>query len=128
VLVLAGLLVNLGYHLPNGHLDASSAVVVAVLLGIVWVILWYQRRKKGVALLENLDAVNRPSNIFWLFGAAIFVIAGAFGHQFARTPQTGDPVAWWSAIFTAFGVVWLPALTLVIGARAWSRQARAFRL
>jgi hypothetical protein len=33
-----------------------------------------------------------------------------------------------SALFTAYGLIWLPAVTIVLGAQAFSRQARAMRL
>ncbi len=128
VLMLAAFLLNLGYHLPRGDIDGISAVIIGILIAVVWVILWYQKRKKGAAVLESLDSVQREPPLYWLIAAVIFLLSGVLGHHLPRAAQTGDVIAWLSALFTAFGIVWLPALTLVIGARAWSRQARAMKL
>ena len=57
-----------------------------------------------------------------------FALAGAVGYSLPRGEVASDPLALISALFTAYGLIWLPAVSIVLGARAFSRQARAMNL
>ncbi|MDX2163648.1 MAG: hypothetical protein SF162_20195 [bacterium] len=126
-LAAAALGVNLAYHLANAHVDSVSLTILIVLIGFVGSILWFQTRKKGLSLIDGIDAGTEPPG-YWIAAALIVLVSAAFAHQLARQPDAGDPVAWFGALFTTAGVVWLPALTLIIGARALGRRARSLRL
>ncbi|MFN8528347.1 MAG: hypothetical protein U0670_07035 [Anaerolineae bacterium] len=126
-LAIALLTLNGVLHLNDGTLDSLSLSIIGALIVFTWSILWYQTRKKGTSIMEQIDAGREPL-LYWLAVALLLLIGGAIGYQLARLPETGDPVAWFGAIFTAFGLVWLPAVTLVVGSRAIARQARALKL
>ena len=90
-------------------------------------IIWFQQRKKGTTLLEGL-AHDPPLLRPLLLLALVLVAGGVVGYMLPRGTLTNDPLALISAGFTAFGLIWLPAVSMVLGARALSRQARAMRL
>jgi hypothetical protein len=52
----------------------------------------------------------------------------AIGATFERGEGAADPTAVIGALFTAFGLVWLPTVALVFGWRAIRRDVRALRL
>ncbi len=123
LIVLLGLLV---IHLLQGSIDPLSLIVIVTLSGFSVMILWFQMRSKGVTLLDGLE--KPPSWIGFAALAAGFAAAGAVGYLLPRGDANSDPLALISALFTAYGLIWLPAVSIVLGARAFSRQARAMRL
>ncbi len=121
------LALNGAYHAANGHFDSTAFTIIITLVILVWAILWFSMRKKGVALMERVGAENDPP-LYWLACALILLAGGVIGFNLARLPDAGDPAAWYGVIFTAAGLVWLPALMLVVGGRAMGRRARSLRL
>lgn len=104
---------------------ALALTLAAVCVGI----LYYLKRAKG-ASLADLVIETPPFAPSMLYAAAIllFALGAAFGHSLPRGDGLRDPANLISALLTAYGIVWLPALTLVIGLRAVIRQARAYRM
>ena len=124
LMVLMGLLV---LHLLQGEADLLSLTVIVTLSAFSIMIIWFQKRKKGVTLLDNVGNAS-PA---WASLALLivgFAVAGAVGYSLPRGDVTNDPLALISALFTAYGLIWLPAVSIVLGARAFSRQARAMQL
>lgn len=104
----------------RGMIDATSALIVAMLAAFCLAILWFQRRKKGAALLDS--PAPPPLRRFVMLALA-FAIGAVPGWTIARgTPDLLGVIA---ALFAAYGLVWLPALSLTLGMRAFIRQARA---
>jgi hypothetical protein len=118
---LAALLTLLVVHLLEGAIDSLSLVVIAVLALFCLMILWFARRKKAASLL---DAPPTPA-LLPLFALTAVLLLAAVP---AYAQGAGDPAALIGAAFTAFGLVWLPALSLALGGRAFMRQAKALRL
>ena len=124
---LLTLVILLVIHLLQGAVDLLSLVVIITLSVFSIMIIWFQERKKGATLLDHL-ARKRPA---WGSLALIIVgfgLAGAVGYGLPRGDMDTDPLALISALFTAYGLIWLPAVSIVLGARAFSRQSRAMRL
>lgn len=118
---LAALLTLLVVHLLQGEIDSLSLVVIPTLILFCLTILWFARRKKAASLL---DAPPTPAPLILLTMIAALLLAAVP----AYAQGAGDPAALIGAAFTAFGLVWLPALSLALGGRAFMRQARALRL
>lgn len=124
LIVLFGLLI---VHLLRGEIDSLSLVIIPTLAVFSAAILWFQQRKKGTTLLDSLNAPS-PDLVSLALIVVAFAGSGALGFTLPRGESSSDPLALIGALFTAYGLVWLPAVSLVLGARAFSKQARAMRL
>jgi hypothetical protein len=126
LLVLGGLLL---LHLLRGEIDPLSLVIIVTLSAFSVIIIWFQMRKKGATLLDGLADAPASWGAFGLLVAG-FGLAASVGYSLPRveTSATADPLALIGALFTAYGLIWLPAVSIVLGARAFARQARAMRL
>lgn len=121
-LVGALLLALLGLRVAQGLVDVFALVIVGGLMAFTW---WIARlyRLRAVTLAERTLPFGglRPS-LLWALVA--YVAAGLAGSLLPR--EEADTIL--SAVMLAFGLTWLPALSLVIGFRALSRQIRAQQL
>jgi hypothetical protein len=122
--VLAALLAA---HLLQAEIDVLSLSVIVTLTVFSIMIIWFQQRKKGATLLDDFGDVS-PALLPPILLAVTFSIGAMIGYQLPRGTITNDPVALITALFTAYGLIWLPAVVSVLGARSFSRQARAMRL
>lgn len=113
-------------HLLQGEIDPLSLSVVVTLGVLSIMIIWFQKRKKGATLLDNLNGTPPLPGLVLL--VIVFGLAGGVGYGLPRGAATSEPLTLISALFTAYGLIWLPAVTIVLGAQAFSRQARAMRL
>jgi hypothetical protein len=124
-LVVLGVLTII--HLLQGEIDSVSLSVVVTLSTLSIMIIWFQKHKKGTTLLD--EVTNQPLPLLSLVLLVIvFGLASMVGYVLPRGAATSEPLAVISALFTAYGLIWLPAVTIVLGAQAFSRQARAMRL
>jgi len=121
------LIASLVIHLLQGQVDLLSLVIIITLSVFSIMIIWFQKRKKGATLLDLLGSRSPAWGSLALLIIG-FVLAGAVGYGLPRGNVTNDPLSLISALFTAYGLIWLPAVSIVLGARAFSRQARAMRL
>lgn len=124
LVVLGGLLL---IHLLQNEIDSLSLSIIVTLTVFSVMIIWFQKRKKGATLLDDLPTTAPPNVVVTLLVVG-FALAGAVGYTLPRGDTTSDPLALISALFTAYGLIWLPAVSIVLGARAFSRQARAMNL
>ncbi len=125
LIVLVGLLV---LHLLQGQVDVLSLSLLVTLSAFAIMILWFQKRQKGATLLDHVASAP-VSWAQWIALVIVFALGGVVGYLLPHSSaDVNDPVAVIGAIFTAYGLIWLPALTIVLGARAFTRQARAMRL
>lgn len=111
------------FHAARGRVDGVTAVIVLTLAGFGAAILWFQKRAKGATLLDRAPPFTPRHGLPLLIG---FGIGMAVSSLLPRTDP--DAVAVLAGVFTAYGVIWLPAVSLILGARAFARQARALKL
>ncbi len=111
------------FQAAQGRVDGVTAVVVLVLASFCAAILWFQKRVKGGTLLDSVQPLP-PSTLIRL--GAVFALGALIGWLLPRTDPDG--VAILVSLFAAYGLIWLPAVSLVLGARAFGRQARALKL
>ncbi len=108
--------------LPN--LDVFALTIVVVLVGFCGLLLWFQKRDKGSTSFENaIDTSARSLAVL----DVVFIAAGIGGYllPLGDVPEVLAPYV---ALFTAFGVVWLPTVSLILGVRAYRRLTRQMRL
>jgi hypothetical protein len=121
-LVVALLAINGLRNFPA--LDVISVLVLGTLIAYCWLLLWFQKRDTGSTVL----AQRQPTGFLTLLIAGvILLITGAVGHSLPFE-STGDQLALMIGIFAAFGLVWLPAISLVLGVRSYRSLGRQKRL
>lgn len=121
VLALGGLL---ALRLAQGLIDALSFGIVAALAVFTALILWLYRRPRDASLLDRALPPG-PLRPALLLAGVVFVAAGVATYSLPRAPGDADPLGVLGTLLLAFGVAWLPALSLVVGGRALIRQLRA---
>jgi hypothetical protein len=113
-------------RIAQGAVDVSALVLVCVLLGLCWAILWFRRGTKLSPMLEEHFPV-RPPSLLWL--VTVFALLFASGVFAYNQPLTGlDEINQLTLVvygFTLYGLAWLPAVSLLIGLRAYMRQAQS---
>jgi hypothetical protein len=125
-LCLGMLLALLIVRLLNGQIDSFALIAVPLLIVYCLAVLYFRQRKKAGSFM---DTGARPPAWTWLgLISAIFLGAGALGYHLPRQTEWGDLLASVAVVFTAYGLIWLPCMSLVLGAQAFSRQARGFNL
>jgi hypothetical protein len=107
----------------QGVLDAGAVIVVALILVICWAILWFRERKTGRSLLDGHIPINLPPLSTILPTLIIFFAATIFAYNLAMI-QVGqvNQLTFIGIGFTAYGLAWLPTVSLVLGAQAYLRQ------
>lgn len=122
--VALALAVLLALRLAQGQADALSLGIVAALAVFTALILHLYRRPRDATLLDRALPPDplRPS---LLLAGVAFVAAGVVTYPLPRAAGGSDPLGVLGALLLAFGVAWLPALSLVVGGRALIRQLRA---
>ncbi|MBL8133127.1 MAG: hypothetical protein JNL42_14800 [Anaerolineae bacterium] len=124
--VLIALLPVLVARLTAGALDGVQSATVILFALFCAGIIWFQKRRKGATLLDARSTAVPLSALGALF--ALTLIAGVIGYHLPRGGSEADPLAVIGSLLTAYGLVWLPLVTFVLGAREFNKQARAMRL
>lgn len=114
------------YRLRQPETDHLSLIVLGVLAGFCWLLLWFQKRETGTTLLDAALPLSSSAPMTLLIAGAIALAAGALGYhlEFAET----GPLDAMISLFAAFGLVWLPTVSLVVGVRSYRRLGRTQKL
>jgi hypothetical protein len=88
----------------------------------------FQRRAKGEMFLDSCLPLPPLNLVGIIFPAALFLAAGAIGYFLPRGSDPNNAIALIGAAFTAYGLVWLPMTSLVLGARAFIHEIQTMRL
>jgi hypothetical protein len=124
LLVLGGFLLERGL---TNQIDTLSLVIVAVLSGLCFSLIWFLKSQKGTTLLDGIGTTTPPFTSLAATLAA-FLVAGVLSYGLPRGDGEQDPVFIVTALFTAFGLSWLPGVCLALGAQALGRLVRAGKL
>ena len=125
VLVLAVLIGLLLTHLPQ--IDTISLGVLLSLAIYCGVVMWYEKRAVSQTLLDDSLPMHPSPPIFPVISLIVFLVCGAIGYSLPFTESTA-PFGLMIAVFAAFGLVWLPTVSLVLGVRAYRRMGRQRQL
>lgn len=124
---LAGgvLLAALVIGVSNGAVGGLGSVIVLSLIGFMLVVLVMTLPMRAPeSLLDTITPPRRPHLMAWLILVIGFLVAGAVGYSL---PGSGDSSTQSDVLFgllTGFGVVWPPAVSAVIGVRAFTQLSR----
>jgi hypothetical protein len=125
-LCLGMLLTLLIVRLLNGQLGSFALMAVSLLIVYCLAVLYFRQRKKPGSFMDT--GARAPAWTWLGLASAILLGAGTLGYHLPRQTERGDLLALVAVVFTAYGLIWLPCMSLVLGAQAFSRQARGFNL
>lgn len=116
-----------GAQIAAGRLDGVQITTVALFALFCAGVVWFQRRKTGATLLDGRTRPASPRAMLLLHAiGGAGVIIGALLPRGAEGDT--DPLALIAVLLTAYGLVWLPMVAFVLGAREFTRLSRAMRL
>ncbi|MBI5668924.1 MAG: hypothetical protein HZC41_13035 [Chloroflexi bacterium] len=110
----------------QGAIPVTALLMVLPLLALCLVILWFRGRARGSTLL---DGHLPPAPLAWgwlIVAAAGFLGAAVAGYNLPLL-QVGEftQLRLIGIGFTAYGLAWLPTVSLVLGVQAYLRQMQA---
>jgi hypothetical protein len=119
-----GLLALLVIQVFRGGVDGGGVFLSALILALCGVIVWFRGRAKGETLLDGRIPVQ-PAPVSTLIPALILFFAAAIATYNLPFIQVGavTSLTFIGLGFTAYGLAWLPTISLVLGARSYLRQA-----
>jgi hypothetical protein len=107
-----------------GAIGRQDGTILGALFGYLIVLLYFQRGQRRESLLRRVLSV-RPIG---LAGYAVYAVAmmlpAVVGYTLPGESPDGLPMQALTAAFTAFGVVWLPGVSLAMGLRTYARLLR----
>lgn len=120
VVVLAGLL---AIHLLQAQIDLAGLILCLLLIVLCWGIIWFRERKRGDTLLDGripLRSITLPN---FIVASLVFLAVGIFAYNLPAIPiGTFTPLTLIGLGFTAYGLAWLPTVSLVLGVQGYLRQ------
>lgn len=120
------LFVALVIGLDRGVIEGADAAISVVLIAFMGSMLYLARglSRTKTGLLDPITPPRRPNLVAWLVVVIPFVLGGWIGHTL---PGSGDGALQSDILMgslTAFGIVWLPLVSVAIGVRAFVQLAR----
>lgn len=107
----------------HGEIDAVGLVLCPLLLVLCWAIIWFRGRKRGDTLLDGHIPVRPLPVTDLLIAAVIFIGVGVLGYNLPNVKLgTITPLTLIGLGFTAYGLAWLPTVSLVLGMQGYLRQ------
>jgi hypothetical protein len=107
----------------QGALQFGNVLLIAGLLLLCWGILYFRGRAKGRTLLDNRLPVQPPSVGLLLAALAVFLIATVTAFNLPLIEAGGvNSFSFIGLGFLAYGLAWLPTVSLVLGIQAYLRQ------
>jgi hypothetical protein len=111
--------------MAQDELDGPGLVTVLMLMSFIGGVLYVTApARRGVSFLASITPPRRPNPAAWLVLILPFLLAGWLGYQL---PGSDDKSIQSDLLFGAlagFGLIWLPAVSMVAGIRAFVRLAR----
>jgi len=125
--VLAGgvLLAALIVGAQQGHISPPGIVIVAALISFMGGVLYITRllRPEG-SLLEPVTPPRRPNIAGWLVPLVPLLLAGWAGYSLPGSGDSSTQSDVLIGVLTGFALIWLPAVSIVTGMRAFVLLAR----
>lgn len=107
----------------SGEIDAAGLVLCPLLLVLCWAIIWFRGRKRGDTLLDGHIPTQPLPLTDLLIASVIFIGVGVLGYNLPDVKLgTITPLKLIGLGFTAYGLAWLPAVSLVLGVQGYLRQ------
>ncbi len=117
------LVVLLVIRLLQGQVIGAGLILCPLLIILCWGILWFRERKRGDTLLDHHLPVRPLPLPYTLLAAVIFLGVGIFAYNLTDIKLgTITPFTLIGLGFTAYGLAWLPTVSLVLGVQGYLRQ------
>ncbi len=128
-LLVIALTAALVVRLLDSTVDGGVAFLTLLILVICWAILWFRERSKGRSLLDGHIPVTIPSLSFLLPPLVLFFVLAVAAYNLPLI-QIGEAnqLTLIGLGFTAYGLAWLPTVSLTLGAQAYLRQLSQHKL
>jgi len=111
------------------NVEAGVVVATVALIGICWVVLWYQRSDKGRTVLDEHIPTTALSPVWLLLAIGIFSGMTVLAYNLALLDIVGfNQFLLMEFGFALVGFGWFPLVVGFIGARAYERQSRTQQL
>lgn len=129
LMVSVVLVLLLVIHFVQGQLDLGGLILCPLLMVLCWGILWFRGRKQGDTLLDGSVLLHPVSPTTFGWAAGVFLAVGVFGYNLPII-QMGKftPFTLIGLGFTAYGLAWLPTVSLVLGVQGYLRQLATRKL
>lgn len=129
-LIMAAVLgVLLAVRLLQGQLSNIGLLLCPVLLVLCWGILWFRGRKRGDTLLDGRVPVRPLGLSNFLVAAVLFLGVAILAYNLPDVKfGTLTPFTLIGLGFTAYGLAWLPTVSLVLGVQGYLRQLATRRM
>lgn len=119
---------NLARAVDSAALPPPLLAVCAALAAYCALLLWFQRRGRAPTAL---DRALPPTPVRWphlAVAAAFFPASGAAGFLLSQMAAGATLSGLLALAYAAYGLVWLPTVSLVLGVQGWRRLTRQRRL
>ncbi len=124
LLIGAGLLLAFWRAAALANLDTLGAAILGGLAGYLLMLLFVLRREQRVTFVERAFVFPPASGRTLVGCVALWLAAGAAGYALPGTGPEGLPLRALTTALTLFGILWLPALSVGMGLRAFTRLFR----
>jgi hypothetical protein len=129
LIVAAVLGVLLAVRLLQGQLSNIGLLLCPVLLVLCWGILWFRGRKRGDTLMDGRVPIRPLGLSNFLVAVVLFLGVAIFAYNLPDVKLgTLTPFTLIGLGFTAYGLAWLPTVSLVLGVQGYLRQLATRRM
>lgn len=119
------LVVALVIGMDRGHISDTGLVIVLTLLVFIGMMFYItQAMRRHDSILAGITPPRRPNLAAWLVLVIPFLLAGWLGYSLPGSDDSSIQSDLLFGVLTGFGVVWLPAVSMVTGVRAFVQLAR----
>jgi hypothetical protein len=110
-------------YLVQGAVNVGDVLLIGGLLLLCWGILYFRGRTKGRTLLDSRLPVRPPPPGLLLASLAVFIAAAVIAFNLPLIEVGGlNSFSFIGLGFLAYGLAWLPTVSLVLGIQAYLRQ------
>lgn len=123
MIIIAALAVLLVVRLLQGQVIGAGLILCPLLMVLCWGILWFRERKRGDTLLDGRLPIRPMALSYLILAAGLFLAVGIFAYNLPDIQfGTITPFTLIGLGFTAYGLAWLPTVSLVLGVQGYLRQ------
>lgn len=116
--------VTLALRLVDGSIPGVGIALVAMIITMIVLILWFTRQTHKENWLRFLNPPQQPLLYGWIYMLIAFMLMGWAGYHL---PQENDNPIQTTILFgllVFFGAIWLPVVSVLIGIRTFTQLAR----
>ncbi len=119
-----------GLGVWQGTISRNAISIITVIAVYILLMLWFQMQQTPMSLLDGRLPVRFGGVLPVMVGALLFVVAGAFSYQLPPPDPDAElaPFTLLTLFFLVIGAVWLPAVSIVMGVRAYRQTVRTGKL